>query len=363
MTTTAASLLTAADLRELFAPVPGHLDAATAGLPLRATTRALHDHVDAWQAGRLDLAVCDDDVVRSRSAFARIVGVDVSDVAIGSQASVLVGLVAAALPDGAEVVVAHGDFTSVVFPFLTHADRGVTVRHVPVEQLADAIGPRTSAVAFSLAQSRDGRLADAAAIGEAAARVGALTVCDLTQSAGWLPVDASAFDVTVTSTYKWLTAPRGVAFLTARPTALARLRPLHAGWYAGHDIWQSAYGPHMRLADDARRLDVSPAWPAWAGAAPALETFAAADIENVRRHDVGLADRLLTDLDLAPRGSAIVSLPDDEVGTARCALEAAGCRVAGRGGGVRLAFHVWNDEDDVDRAVAALRPHVRAVAH
>ncbi|MGN8247344.1 aminotransferase class V-fold PLP-dependent enzyme [Cellulomonas soli] len=360
---TAAPLLTPADLHGRFTPTRGHLDAATAGLPMRATVRALRDHVDAWQRGELDLARCDQDVVRSRAAFARLVGVDASDVAIGSQASVLVGLVAAALPDGAEVVVPHGDFTSVVFPFLAHADRGVTVRHVPVEELADAIRPGTAAVAYSLAQSRDGRIADAAAIGEAAARVGALTVCDLTQSAGWLPVDASAFDITVCSAYKWLTAPRGVAFLTVRPTALARLRPLHAGWYAGHDIWGSAYGPHMRLADDARRLDVSPAWPAWSGAVPALETFAATDVEAVRRHDVDLADRLLTGLDLAPRGSAIVSLPDDESGTARCALEAAGCRVAGRGGGVRLAFHVWNDADDVDRALTALRPHVRAVAH
>ncbi|WP_448631102.1 aminotransferase class V-fold PLP-dependent enzyme [Cellulomonas soli] len=325
--------------------------------------RALRDHVDAWQRGELDLDRCDQDVVRSRAAFARLVGVPATDVAVGSQTSVLVGLVAAALPDGAEVLVPHGDFTSVVYPFLAHADRGITVRHVPVEELAPSVGPRTACVAFSLVQSRDGRLADTDAIRQAAARVGALTLADLTQSAGWLPVDAAGLDITVTSAYKWLTAPRGVAFLTARAAVRERLRPLHAGWYAGHDIWQSAYGPHMRLADDARRLDVSPAWPAWAGAVPALETFAATDVEAVRRHDVALADGLLAGLDLPPRGSAIVSLPDDEAGTTRCALQAAGCRVAGRGGGVRLAFHVWNDEDDVDRALSALRPRVRAVAH
>jgi hypothetical protein len=111
----------------------------------------------------------------------------------------------------------------------------------------------------------------------------------------------------------------------------------------------------MRLAGSARRFDVSPAWLAWAGAAPALETFAGADLEAVRAHDVALADSLRTALGLAPAGSAIVSLPDDDAGTARCALESAGLRVAGRGGGVRLAFHVWAAERDVDRAVAALQ--------
>lgn len=349
------ALLGPAGLRAQFAPVRGHLDAATAGLPMRSCVRALHASLDAWQRGALDLAVCDDDVARSRAAYARIVGVEPTDVAIGAQTSAMLSLVASALPDGAEVVVAHGDFSSVVFPFLVHAERGVQVRHVPVAALAESVRPGTSAVVFSLVQSRDGLVADVAAIRQAAAAVGALTVCDLTQAAGWLPVDAGAFDVTVCSAYKWLTAPRGVAFLTVTPTALDRLRPLQAGWYAGEDVWASAYGPHMRLADGARRFDVSPAWLAWAGAAPALETFAGSDLDAVRAHDVALADSLRAGLDLAPAGSAIVSLPDDDAGTARCALESAGLRVAGRGGGVRLAFHVWADERDVDRAVAALR--------
>ncbi|WP_029290829.1 aminotransferase class V-fold PLP-dependent enzyme [Cellulomonas sp. HZM] len=335
-----------------FAPAPGYLDAATCGLPTSATADAMRAAVDDWQAGRADLAVYDDAVDRSRRAYARLVGVGPQDVAIGSQTSALVGLVAASLPDGAEVLTVTDDFTSVVFPFLAHTDRGVTVRHVPLAELADAIRPRTALVAFSLVQSRDGAVADADAIVRAAAAVGALTLCDVTQ-AGWMPVDAGRFDITVCSAYKWLCAPRGVAFLTVARPALAQLRPLHAGWYAGDDRWGSCYGPHMRLADDARRLDVSPAWLCWVGAAPALEAWAGADAHAVRDHAVGLADALLSRIGLAPRGSAIVSLPDPDERLAG-ALRAAGCRVAGRAGGVRLGFHAWNDRDDVERAGGAL---------
>ena len=337
-------------LRDAFATVPGYLDAATCGLPSKTTVQALRDGLDTWQAGKADLAVYDEAVARSRAAYARIVGVDETAVAVGSQASALVGIVAGSLPDGAEVLAVEGDFASVTFPFEAHADRGLTVRYVPLDRLADEVRDTTDVVAYSLVQSRDGRVAPDA-VRVAAAAHGARTVCDLTQAAGWLPVDASAYDVAVCAAYKWLSAPRGVAFLTVRPEA--RLRPVAAGWYAGQDVWSSVYGPAMRLADDARRFDVSPAWLCWVGAAPVLEAFAAADLSAVHAHDVGLANAFRAGLGLDPSDSAIVRLPDDAVGTLRARLTDHGCRTAGRGGGVRLAFHLWNDDADVQRATAA----------
>ncbi|WP_233549813.1 aminotransferase class V-fold PLP-dependent enzyme [Cellulomonas rhizosphaerae] len=342
------------DLRAAFAPAPGYLNAATVGLPARATADAMRTAIDDWQQGRADLAVYDAAVAAARSAFARLVSAPEDDVAIAAQTSALVGLVAAALPDGAEVLVVDGDFSSVVFPFLAHADRGVRVRHVALDELAGAIRPSTDVVAFSLVQSRDGRVADVDAVTSAARAAGALTLCDITQ-AGWLPVDAGQFDVTVCSAYKWLAAPRGTAFATVRPAVLDRLRPLAAGWYAGEDVWTSVYGPHMRLATSARRLDVSPAWLCWVGAAPALELFAAVAPAAVRDHAVGLADDLRLGCGLPPGGSAIVSLPDPD-GVVAQRLGDAGCVVAARGGGVRLAFHVWNDHDDVVRALSVLAP-------
>lgn len=351
-----AASLTLADLRALVTPVPGHLDAATCGLPLTTTTDALRAALDEWAAGGATPAGYDRSVAAARAAYARVAGVDVGRVAIGAQASPLVGLVAAALPDGARVVVPDGDFTSVTYPFLAHADRGVQVRAVPLEDLADAVAAGCDAVATSLVQSRDGRVVDLAAVRAAAADVGALRVVDVTQAAGWYPLTPASdgAEVTVCAAYKWLCAPRGTAFLTATPEAAARLRPLAAGWYAGEDPWASVYGTDMHLAHDVRRFDTSPAWLAWVGAAPALEAFAAAEIVELRDHAVGLADGLRAHLGLPPAGSAIVSLPDDDAGTVRARLTAAGLRVAGRGGGVRLAFHLWNDASDVDRALSAL---------
>lgn len=340
-------------VRAAWTPVPGYLNAATLGLPPTAVVEAMSQAVRTWAGGRSSALDYDDDVARCRVGYAQLVGVPASWVATGAQASVMMSLVACALPDGAEVVVPEGEFTSVVFPFAVHADRGVRVRHVPLAGLAEAIGSSTTAVAFSLAQSADGTVADAAAVREAAARHGTLTICDLTQAAGWMPCDASLFDVTVCAAYKWLCHPRGTAYLTVRPELLDRLRPVQAGWYAGESRWDSCYGPGMTLAGDARRFDVSPAWLCWAGSVPAMELFASVDPALVRAHDVALADGLLARLGQPPRGQAVVSLPDAD-GALAAALGARGAVVAGRAGRVRIGFHLWNDESDVDLAADAV---------
>ena len=71
--------------------------------------------------------------------------------------------------------------------------------------------------------------------------------------------------------YKWLLTPRGTTYMTVQDDLLADIVPANAGWYAGEDPWGSLYGTPMKLASDARRLDVSPAWHSWVGAVPALE--------------------------------------------------------------------------------------------
>ena len=349
-TETAAGM---AALRAAFAPVPGYLNAATLGLPPRAVVDATREAITEWQLGRATAAGYDDSVQTARGLYAGLVGAPLDWVAVGSQTSVFAGLVAAALPDDAEVVCVSGDFSSMVFPFLAHADRGVRVRQVPLEDLAASVTPGTTLVAFSLAQSACGSLVDATDVVRAAREVGALTFCDLTQAAGWLPVDATDYDLTVCSAYKWLCQPRGTAYLTVRPELVPTIRPIHAGWYAGEDVWASCYGPQMHLSADAGRFDVSPAWLSWVGAVPALRVMSMVPTGVIRDHDVALADGLRTRLGLDPAGRPVVSLADPD-GRIAARLGERGAVVASRAGRVRIAFHVWNGQDDVELVAEAL---------
>ena len=120
---------------------------------------ALQQALAQWRAGTADAVAYDVPVAAARSAYAHLVGADPSAVAVGSQVSVFAGLIAANLPDGSEVLTAIGDFTSILFPFYTQIGRGIRVRVVPLEHIADAVTSRTALVAVSAVQSADGRVA------------------------------------------------------------------------------------------------------------------------------------------------------------------------------------------------------------
>ena len=334
-----------------FGDATGYLAVASIGLPPKASVAALTADLTAWYNADRDPQGYDAIIERTRGHYARLVGVDSSRVAAGSQTSVMAALLAASVPTGAEVLCVDGDFSSIVFPFQQRSD--IRVRNVPIEALADAITDETWLVSFSLVQSSTGVVADTASIVAAAASHHAYTFCDVTQAAGVLPVDASRFDATVCHTYKWLCSPRGVAFLTVSTELQQLITPLQAGWYAGDDVWQSCYGPSMHLATDARQFDVSPAWQAWVGAEQAIALFAGLDIQAVWAKASGLGDQLCDALGIPQQHQAIVTWADpDRSDLDR--LVAAGIRASGRAGRLRASFHLWNSEADVAAVTAAL---------
>ena len=329
---------------------PGYLNTASFGLPPQPGWDALQEALAEWRAGAISWEGWGAATEAARAAFARIVGVPVADVTVGSQVSQVLAPVAAGLPDGARVVVPDIEFTSNLFPWLVQGDR-LQVTTVPVDRVVDTVARGCDVVAFSLVQSATGEVADYAGIVAAARSAGAMVVVDASQGCGWLPFDASLADVVAVGGYKWLMNPRGTAYAYLSPAVRDTLRPIAAGWYAGADVHNSYYGPEMRLATDARRFDVSPAWFSWVGAAPALAAVEQIGVQNIHDHNVALANRFLAGLGREPGASAIVTV--DAPGAA-ARLTAAGVRAAVRAGRVRASFHIYSTEADVDLAVAAL---------
>jgi selenocysteine lyase/cysteine desulfurase len=334
-----------------------YLDTASVGLPPRRSLDAIQRALGRWESGRASALDYDAPLAAARASYASLVGVDPANVAVGSQVSVFAGLVAAGLPNGSEVLVVSGEFTSIVFPFLAQAGRGVTVREVPLERLADAVTANTTLVAVSAVQSADGSLADLDALSDAATTNGTRVLLDTTQATGWLPVDAGRFTYTVGGGYKWLLAPRGTCFFTVQPDHADGLVPNNAGWYAGAQPWDSIYGGPLRLATDARRFDVSPVWHSWVGQAPSLDLLTEVGVDALHGHAVGLANRFRAAVGLPAGDSAIVSLVVP--GDVRPRLDRAGVVGSMRAGRLRLSFHVNNSGDDADRAADALAGHVR----
>jgi selenocysteine lyase/cysteine desulfurase len=338
-----------ATAQKLWDPEPGWLNTASYGLPPRPAFEALQAVLDDWRVGRTSWEPWNESTTRARASFARLVGVDAGDVAVGSTVSQLLAPIVAALPTGTRVLVPDIEFTSNLFPWL--AAPGVEVRTAAPDGLADRVDAGIDVVAFSLVQSATGAVADYDAVVAAARAHNALVIVDATQGCGWLPFGAGRADAVVVGGYKWLMNPRGTAFAYLAPALRERMTPYAAGWYAGADPHDSYYGPPLRLADNARRFDISPAWFCYVGGAPTLELVEDIGVAAIGAHNVALANRFLTGLGRPPGHSAIVTV--DAPG-AEQKLAAAGVRAAVRAGRVRASFHLYSTEADVDLALNAL---------
>jgi selenocysteine lyase/cysteine desulfurase len=353
-----SSSLTAA--RAMFSPAPGtiYLDAATYGLPPAPTVAVLDHALRTWQDGTAtwagDWEPAGD---RCRSLFAQLIASREDEIALIPTASVGVGLVAASLEAGTEVLLPDDEFTSVSYPLIVaERARGVRLRRVPFTDLAEAVTPETGMVAFSLTRSQDGESAALGDIVAAVSRHGAQVLVDATHSIPFVPVapHLDGIDYLVCHGYKHLLCPRGVAFMRVREDRWPTLPPWLANWRAAAPQVNFG-GRYEELAPDARRFDVSLAWHAWVGAEQSLallnEWQANGAFDEVR----ALARQLAAGLGRPAPSGSIVSVRVSDAGAAEAALHARGIRCAARGSNVRLSVHVWNTVEEIARAVDALQ--------
>lgn len=352
-----------AQARSLFRPAEGlaYFDTATYGLPPLPTVAALEAATEAWQAGTANwIEDWDRPSGQGRVDFAALIGADAAEIASISATSVGVGTIAEQLGQGDEVVVPADEFTSTMYPLLVAGEAGAVVREVAFERLAESVGPATNLVAFSLVQMQTGHMADLDGILDAAERHGARVLVDATQAIPFVEVAGAIdrIDYLTCSAYKHLLSPRGVAFMYVRRDRWDDLRPILSNWRAADDPFGRYFGGPLALADDARRFDISRAWFPWVGAVESLRLLAMWREQGLFEVVRGMSERLANELGQPWHGSSLVSPPIADAETVGAALREAGIKASVRGTAVRLAPHVYTTDADIDRAVAALAPHV-----
>lgn len=334
------------------AAVAGFLNTATYGLPPHSTVEAIQRAADDW-ANRGSWMPWEEDGEVCRQLFAELIGVDAANVALLPAVSVAAGLIAMSLPtsSGDNVVVYEHDFNSTILPWRALERRGVDIRSCSLDSLVGAVDDRTALVAVSSVQSIDGSVADLQGLKATGTRV----FVDATQSAGAIDLDLSLADYVAAHGYKWLLCPRGVSFLYVAPEHLAEVVPWLAGWKARSEPYDDRPYGLRELASDARRLDVSLAWFEAAGSRRSLELLTELGIERISEHNLALARSFATKLGVPETGSAIISIPADNPPQAVEHLRDAGIACAGRAGSLRFCFHLYNDAEDVARALDELR--------
>jgi L-cysteine/cystine lyase len=117
-----------------------------------------------------------------------------------------------------------------------------------------AIGPGTRLVMVSHVTWSTGAVLPVRAIADLAHARGALVLVDGAQAAGALPVDVAALgaDAYAIPAQKWLLGPEGMGALWVAASAMDRIRPSVAGYFA---FDAPGVRPPYRLFPDARRFE------------------------------------------------------------------------------------------------------------
>jgi cysteine desulfurase/selenocysteine lyase len=284
---------------------------------------------------------------------------------------------------GQNVVVIDIDHPSPIYPWLRIAeDTGAEIRYVRVEQepqslnlerLASLTDRNTVAISVSHVLWTSGYRFDLRALADLAHSVGAYLVVDATQSAGVVPLDVVAMNVDflAASAFKWLLGHSGVSLCYIRPELAERMRPLLVGNNstgrtfslrpAGYDTSQIVY------PDGVARLQyASSSHVARHTLGGALEYLNQVGIVNIERHVLQLckqlsagltrlgAEVLTPETDSARAGIVTARLPNWTGETLSERLAQHHVVTLPRLNGVRFSPHLYNDSEDIARALEVL---------
>ena len=169
------------------------------------------------------------------------------------------------------------------------------VRVVPSRQIADHLDDEVAVLTLTHIDYRTGRRHDPVSLTTAAHDVGALTVWDLSHSAGAMQVDLHAWgaDLAVGCTYKYLNGgPGSPAYLYVARRWHERAATPIRGWF-GHER-PFAFDPDYRPAPGASRfLDGSPPVLSMAALETALEVWEQVDLEAIEAKARQLTQRFI----------------------------------------------------------------------
>jgi len=306
----------------------------------------------------------------ARTGIARLWSVQPGDIGFVSNVAEGVAMVAESLDwrEGDAIAIDAVEYPSVVGPIALR--RNPTIRLIQAygnepARLAEVTTPGTRIIAASYVSYLTGERTDLHALRQAADRIGALLVVDFTQASGYLPIEASLADFAFSACYKWMLGITGVAIAYWNRERQPGWMPASAGWHSfapGGRGWDSL----PPLQPDAMRFTRgNPAHCPIYVLNNALSYLGRYQPADIQRHVQSLTTALLgrlhdlqipttTPADPARHGAS-VCIPSARGPELEAALRAQGVFTWNGQGRVRISFHGYNDEQDVERVVTALR--------
>lgn len=147
---------------------------------------------------------------------------------------------------GDRIILNDIEFPSNIYPFLNLQNYGVEIDIVKsrngvvdIEDIENAITPRTRLVSISLVQFLSGYRADIDAIGSLCKEKGIIFCVDAIQAAGVVEIDVekSKIDFLSGGTQKWLMSSQGLSYIYITEELQSEITQRNVGWASVNDAW------------------------------------------------------------------------------------------------------------------------------
>jgi len=349
-----------------------YLNAAAAG-PLALTTMAAasgyyrqmtedaDQHWDEWLARRESV----------RKQVAKLINAEPDEIALTTNTSSGMNIIVDALENRGEVISCELEFP---VSTITWMHRGIPVHLVKthggalaIEDVQNAMTAKSGVISLSHVQFSNGFRCDLELLGQLKGNHD--LVINASQSAGVFHIDVKRMkiDALCATGHKWMLSGYGSGFVYLSKELQARSRAHAIGWLSVDDPYAMRNAEINLREDAAARVE----WgcPHFAGMfalGASIEMMAEIGIENIEERALQL-NRYLTER-LREAGCRVLSpLHDEGQRSAETLVEVAdptqvvgglaqsGVVVTEKPQGIRVATHFFNNEDDIDRLIEALK--------
>jgi selenocysteine lyase/cysteine desulfurase len=321
--------------------------------------------------------------LRLKQVLGKLIGAPAEDIILGNSASYGLHLLANGIRwrVGDEVLLVKDDFPADILPWLALRKRGVSVRLIEPhdyvlepDELNSQITAATKLLCLTWAHSFNGYAVDAQGLGEVCRAKGVTFVLNCSQALGARRFDLSTtpVDAIINVGFKWLCGPYGTGFCWMHPELRESLDYNQAYWLSvltAEDLQKEQTEYELRNDLGSRKFDVFGTanflnFKPWTAA---VEYIIEQGVGRIEEYDQRLVSRLIEGLDaekyklLSPReGDARSTLVfishkqpshNDKVYNA---LKQRGIHIAFRAGNLRFSPHLYNTEEEIDRALSVL---------
>ena len=324
-----------------------------------------------------------------RQSLATLITASADEIALTTGAGAGLSAIALGLrwAEGDEVIIARGEFPAHYASWKPMEKReGIKLvvvdpseQFVTAEDLIKRLTSRTRVVSVSHVRFDDGSMLDVQLLAAACRRNGTLLLLDVSQSCGAIPINAASLgaDFIVCAGYKYLLSPWGTGFLWVQRSHHDSLLPGPYNWL-NQDVQTFARLNYV----DPEPAPIMSRWDAAEASSlfnfnltvmeASLRFVLDAGVDLIWKHNQGLIQylfarlppdcRAASPLDASRRGVFGCIHAGSRGATEELYQDLRNSRfvVALREGRIRIAPHLLNNEQDMDRLVAAIQEICRS---